>query len=250
METRRTDGRRVLLAATLIAAAFFLLKAPVATGQEATVHIELSSAEAPTAGEPFTLSLIVDGVTNLGAFQFDLTFDPGVLAVQDVQGGDFLGSSGRQVECLPPRKDVGLIGLTCVTFGATPDGPTGSGELATITFEPLAAGSSSLRFSRLTLTDPPANPMPARAQNAVVTMGSTGATVAEEQPTPTPTTPPSPPDGDGTPQSTGQPDADTTDTNDGGIAWALWGPLIGVGIAAVALAAMAALWWARRTRAT
>jgi general secretion pathway protein D len=203
---------RVLLPAALAAAAMFSLVAMGASGQEATVHVEVPSTAVAADSGPFTVSVVVEDVTNLGAFQFDVTYDPAVVRFVEVHEGPFLGSSGRQVRCLPPRTGEGAGGLTCVTLGATPEGPNGSGVLADITFEPVAPGSSPLHFTRLILTDPPANVLPAGAQDATLAV-SPGQASGEE-----------------------------------GFAWALWGPVIGVGALALAAAAVWTAWRVRRRR--
>jgi hypothetical protein len=182
--------------------------------QEATVHIEVPSTQISPGGDDFTVAVMVNDVTNLGALQFDLSYDPAVLSFVDVQEGPFLGSSGREVQCLPPRAGPGTLQFACVTLGATPDGPTGSGVLATITFRPLKAGSSPLHFARLTLTDPPAQALPAQAQDATVTVGGSPA---------------------------------TTESDNGGFAWAVWGPVIG-GIVVALAAAGGFTWWTRRSQ--
>lgn len=216
MTTRMAGYGRLLLSVTLAAAAIVALTGLSAFAQEATVHIKVPSTGVAADGGPFTVSVVVEDVTNLGAFQFDLTYDPAVLAMVEIEEGPFLGSSGREVQCLTPRMERGSLGLTCVTLGAVPDGPSGSGELATITFRPLASGSSPLHFTRLTLTDPPAQPLPTQAQDATVTVASGES-------------------------SAGQSD-------DGGPAWALWAPVIGVGVLALGAAGALAAWWARRSR--
>jgi hypothetical protein len=205
MQTRRW----LLLLAGLTVVALPLLPASRAAAQEPTVHIELPSTQVAADGGPFTVSLIVEDVTNLGAFQFDLTYDSAVLTSAGIEGGPFLGSSGRQVQCLPPRMEEGLVGLTCVTLGATPAGPDGSGVLASITFQPVASGSSSLHLARLTLTDPPGQPLPSRAEDTTLAV--------------------SPAQGSG----------------EEGFAWALWGPIIG-GVVLVVAAAGGFVWWLRR----
>jgi hypothetical protein len=106
------------------------------------------------------------------------------------------------------------VQLTCLTLGSTPEGPTGSGELATITFEPLAEGSSPLLFARLTLTDPPAQVLPVQAQEAAVTVGEVTS---------------------------------AADSGDDGFAWALWAPIMGAAVVALAAAGGFA-WWTRRSR--
>jgi len=202
---------RLLLPAALAAAAMFSLAALRASGQEATVHVEPPSTEVAADSQPFTASVVVEGVTNLGAFQFDLTYDPAIIRFVEVQEGPFLGSSGREVKCIPPRSGEGSAGLTCVTLGATPDGPNGSGVLATITFQPVASGSSPLHLVRLTLTDPPGQTLPAQAQDATLAVSP-----AQE-------------------------------SGEEGFSWVLWGAIIG-GVV-LALAAVGGFaWWVRRPR--
>jgi hypothetical protein len=198
-----------LLSAVLCATAMSFVVALGVFAQEATVHIEPPSTEVGSDAGPFTVSAVVDGVTNLGAFQFDLSYDPAVLKFVEVQQGLFLGSTGREVRCLAPRTADGSLTFSCVTLGATPDGPNGSGVLATITFQPLTQGSSALHLARLILTDPSAQPLPAQVEDATITAFAPGG------------------------------------SGGGGFAWALWGPVIGVG--ALALGA-AAVWTAWRVR--
>ena len=187
-----------------------MLPAQRSYAQEPTVRMEMASTIIEAGGDPFTASVVVENVTNLGAFQFDLTYDPAIVGFVEVQEGPFLGSSGREVKCLPPRSGEGSAGLTCVTLGATPDGPNGSGVLATITLQPAAPGSSPLHLVRLTLTDPPGQALPAQAQDATVIVTANN--------------------GEG-----------------GGFAWALWGTVIGGVVVAVAAAGGVA-WWVRRSR--
>jgi len=210
--TKALAGYGRLLAAALTGVAVLLLGASPAAGQEATVRMEAPSTEIVANGSPFTVSVVVQDVTNLGAFEFDLTYDSAILTSAGIEEGVFLGSSGRQVQCLPSRTQAGLVGLTCVTLGATPDGPNGSGVLASITFQPIAPGSSTLHLTRLTLTDPPAQPIAAQAKDATITVS-------------------------GPPGSGG-----------GGFAWALWGPVIGVGALALGAAAVWTAWRVCRRR--
>jgi general secretion pathway protein D len=178
-----------------------------ALAQTTTIRVEIPSEGPKAGGESFSVNVVVDDVTNLGAFEFQLTYDPSVVELQDFKEGPFLGSSGRRVECLPPRSEEGSLDFTCVTLGATPDGPTGSGVLATLTFQPVGAGTSSLHLKQVVLADPPANRLPAQAEDASVTVGQ---------------------------------------TQEGGFRWVLWGPVIGGAGVALAAAAAAGTWWLRR----
>ena len=195
------------LATSLLIVIPALLAIPHTTqGQGTIVRLEVPSKEPEAGAEPFDVTVLVDSVTNLGAFEFELTYDGGVVKVEDVQEGPFLGSSGRRVQCLPPDIADSSVLLRCVTLGATPDGPTGSGVLAVVTFRPTSAGTSPLHFARVILTDPPANTLPAEAEDAALTV---------------------------------------TQPRGGGFSWTLWGSVAG-GVVVVLVLAGAAVWWFRR----
>jgi hypothetical protein len=84
--------------------------------------------------------------------------------------GPFLGSSGRPVFCPPAIIDTGTIRFGCATFGTSPAGPAGSGELATITFSAAAPGASILGLPLASLSDPLASDIPASTVGADVTV--------------------------------------------------------------------------------
>jgi len=200
---RRTPGPCLLLAVVL------LLMAGVspANAQLPTVRLDLPTDPAET-DERINIAVTVDDVTNLGAFEFRVAFEPAVLQAEEVEPGPFLGSSGREVNCLPANIEEGSVRLVCVTLGATPAGPTGSGVLGTVSFKALQAGVSPLRFERLLLTDPPGQQVAAASEDASITV-VVGAS--------------------------------------NGFAWALWAPIIGGAVAALAAAGGFA-WWTRRSR--
>jgi hypothetical protein len=179
---------------------------PTHTPTPSIIRMEGPNKSPIAGGEPFDVTVDVNDVTNLGAFEIVLTYDPNVVELQDIKEGPFLGSSGRRVECMPPRRTEGYVDFACVTLGATPDGSTGSGLLATLTFQPVGAGTSPLHFEDLILADPPANRLPSQTEDASVTVGK----------------------GQGS-----------------GFSWVLWGPVIG-GVAVALAAAAAGAWWLRR----
>lgn len=156
----------------IVMAAILWLAALQAAAQGPTVRVEVPPTPVAHDAGSFVASVVVQDVTNLGAFQFDLRYDPTVLTPLDYKEGPFLGSSGRQVNCLPPTTDEGLLRYVCVTLGSAPEGPNGSGVLATITFAPLAKGSSPVRLEGLILADPRGQRMPAQAQGASVTVSA------------------------------------------------------------------------------
>ncbi len=133
-------------------------------------------------GQEFTVDVVVENVVNLGAYELTLGFDPAILRYVSIKNGSFLGSSGRTVNCLPPDHDEASVRVICVTLGAEPAGPSGTGVLATVTFLPLNFGTALVDIEDVILTDPMGTVIPAGQQDGSVTV--------VEAPTPTPTAPP------------------------------------------------------------
>jgi len=102
-------------------------------------------------GTQFSINLTVDYVEELWAYQFTLSFSPGVLHGVNVEHGPFLESRGGSAVVIPGQgfdNEAGTLWL----FGAYLDPikrlPTGGsdehGPLATITFEVVGYGSSPI----------------------------------------------------------------------------------------------------------
>jgi hypothetical protein len=96
----------------------------------------------------------------LGSFEFTFKYNPIAGTATLVEEGAFLGSTGRATSCTPPEFDTTSflplygVNVSCNTLAASPDGPLGSGVLATITFQPAGApGFSNLEFVKTHLTD-------------------------------------------------------------------------------------------------
>ena len=112
-----------------------------------------------TAGN-FTINLAVEGVTNLGAFETELIFDPTVVNVTAATLGAFLGSTGRTAAPVGPEIDnvTGKVKFGGFSFGAQA-GAFGAGTLATITFQPKKLGATALHLLAAGLSDPGGNPI-------------------------------------------------------------------------------------------
>ncbi len=148
-------------------------------------------------GDSFTVGVVASGVTNLGAYQFELNFNPAIVSMQSVANATFLGSTGRVVLCAAPIVAPGSVRLACSTLGPPPpNGPSGSGVLAVVTFNASAAGTSSLSLSNTVLTTP---------SNVPISVSLTGGSVTVSAATPTPCAGPCP-----TPTSTFTPTATST----------------------------------------
>jgi hypothetical protein len=183
----------------------------VTGAQQARVHLEVPQQQINAKGAPFPVTVLIDGVENLGAFEFLFAFDAKLLKFVEAKEGAFLGSSGREVQCLSPRASEGLVKFTCLTLGPTPDGPSGSGVLATVTLEPLAEGTSGLELRGITITNPAATKLPITSQDSLVAVGQPLESSA-------------------------------------GINWKLWGPVVAVASLLALAAAAGFAWWVRRPR--
>jgi len=105
-------------------------------------------------GSSFTVTAFILNVTDLGSFQFDLTYISSVVTATNAVCGPFLGSTGRSVSPVGPTIDntAGRIAFGCSSEGSEP-GPDGTGVLATLTFNAAGPGSSSLHFENVQMTD-------------------------------------------------------------------------------------------------
>jgi hypothetical protein len=165
---------------------------PTPTPGPVTVWVDPVSQQA-SLGTPFTVNVVVDNVVNLGAFEFTLGFSPPeILQYQSLQYGSFLGSSGRVVNCLPAEHDAESVRVVCVTLGAEPDGPSGSGVLATLTLLPMSTGIGVIDLRDVILTDPMATTIPATAHPGFVNVGLAPTPTLTPPPTNTYTPGPSP----------------------------------------------------------
>jgi hypothetical protein len=121
-------------------------------------------------------------VTDLGAFEFIMTFNGEVLEVgrndqggYRIEQGDFLGSSGREVFCGEPTIDTNALRYFCTTLGAEPrDGAEGEGLIASVFFETKGEGQSNLQFSHAQLTTPPGDRIDTEWQAGVIEIEDDG----------------------------------------------------------------------------
>jgi len=110
-------------------------------------------------GGPFEMSVVITDVADLGAFEFDISYDPEVVLVEGIQLEDFLERTGRIATTgfddslkldgtysfwaytLPPGSDLGR------------PGPSGSGVLVTTFLSPVDTGETDLTLENVILSD-------------------------------------------------------------------------------------------------
>ena len=131
------------------------------------------SATALTLGNPLTVDVNITGVTDLYAFQFDIGFDPAVLSAASVTEGALFSSIG--VFFSPGFIDN--IGGTITFIGDSLSGPvpgvSTDGTLATITFDTIGVGSSSIDLANIVLLDSNLADITATASGSTVDVAST-----------------------------------------------------------------------------
>jgi hypothetical protein len=103
-----------------------------------------------TLGSTVDVSVVVDGVTNLGAYDFELTYDPNILKFSSVNNTPYLGSTGRSAACFGPLLDNEFhdsVRYGCATVGQGIGGPSGTGAVAVVRFETIGKGTSDVTFT-------------------------------------------------------------------------------------------------------
>ncbi|RLC65784.1 MAG: hypothetical protein DRI48_06200, partial [Chloroflexi bacterium] len=149
------------------------LAAPAALQAQDAVSVTVQApAETLQIGQVFTAAVEVAQVeTPLSGFQFDLVYNPGVIAYVGSSRGDFLASSDRTIVCPPAAQPgAGAVRLACASTGLSP-GATGAGTLYTLSFRAVGGGGSELALQNILLPgdDDPPTLIEALPQHARVT---------------------------------------------------------------------------------
>ena len=171
MRTGRTghtgSGRAAILRLSRLSLlATALLAVVVAAGAHSAHSSEppamrLDPAEIKHDGGPgFKVDVLIEGVTDLGGFKFQLRYDETRVNVAEIRTGPFLGSLGADVTCISQLL-LGIASYGCVADGVPPPGPSGSGVVASIDFlvKPSPAGKTELFLQACGAADPNGAPI-------------------------------------------------------------------------------------------
>lgn len=115
-----------------------------APGPTARVTVTTPGPTFQVGGGPYTVPISIVGAQRLSTISLTITYNPAVLRVRSVQEGTFLQQGGvrptftQQVDASAGRVDIAIV-RTADRVGAT-----GSGLLAALVFEPVAAGQSAI----------------------------------------------------------------------------------------------------------
>jgi hypothetical protein len=153
----------------IIGAAFVasILSSPVFAYQTA-LTIDPASSTA-NVGNSLTLDVDISNVTNLYAFQFDLSFAPGTLSAVSIVEGSFLPTVGATFFVPGTIDNVGgTVASTADTLLGPGPGVNGGGTLAILTLTGLVPGTSSIGLSNVMLLNSSLGPISTSLQNGSV----------------------------------------------------------------------------------
>jgi hypothetical protein len=140
-------------------------------------------------GQTVDVALNIANVKDLGAYQFQLKYDPFSVEFVSATDGGFISSTGRVTFCPPAFTASAVINFGCVTSGATPPGPSGSGALAHVQFRTLRQAAVDLQLLLADLSDPSTNAIPRTITdtlNEIIILGALPTATATPTATPTP----------------------------------------------------------------
>ncbi len=129
--------------------------APPAGGASASgvdVHFSQKTIQA-AAGKTFTVSIVADKASDLGAAPIELKFDPKMLRLDDVAAGDLLAQGGAVP--LVVKNIQNESGSATVQISRQPGlkGATGNGAILTLTFSALGPGDTQVMAPNVVLRD-------------------------------------------------------------------------------------------------
>jgi Cohesin domain/PEP-CTERM motif len=127
-------------------ALFWLLATPTALLADVVMSVQPATLDV-TAGQSFTLTVQMSGVSDLYGYQFDLGFNPTIMEATSVTEGPFLATGGPTI-FLPGTIDNvgGSITDNADILNGAVSGVDGGGTLLDVSFQALAAGPSTVQL--------------------------------------------------------------------------------------------------------
>jgi len=144
---RATDGDPLALIPTA---------ASYSAAPSVALHLE-PSVVSVRAGDRFQVAVEVDARVPISRLPSTLRFDPGLLVVEAVEAGDFLGGE-EAAEAISDGLAPGELVVGASRFAGDP-GIAGRGRLALITFRAFADGEATLELSASGVLDGAAAPV-------------------------------------------------------------------------------------------
>jgi general secretion pathway protein D len=116
--------------------------------------VVVGPASNPSVGDTFSINVNVTNISDLYAYQLDLTYDPTLLSAVSVSEGPFLASGGTTFFIPGTIDNVGgSVTATADALIGAISGVNGSGTLLTFQFTAIGAGTSALNIANPTFLD-------------------------------------------------------------------------------------------------
>jgi hypothetical protein len=112
----------------------------------AFVRLSPSNTEV-AAGSRLAVSASIENAQNTSALTFNLSFNPKVLKLVDVQNGGFLSSDGKIIALTPRVENENGRAVISLTRPPDSTGLNGKGVLVNLYFEATSAGTSPISFT-------------------------------------------------------------------------------------------------------
>jgi general secretion pathway protein D len=128
----------------------------------------------PTLSQPngstFSVSVLMNGTSNVFAVPLQVTYDPKLLQVINVSNGGLLSQDGQAVALV--KRDDDTTGTLQITATRPPasGGVSGNGSVVVLTMQAKAPGQSMLVISQGGARDPGMQPIPVAGATATVTV--------------------------------------------------------------------------------
>ena len=125
----------------------------------------------PTVGSTFSVKVVVSNVKDLFSAPMQISYDPSVLQLMNVDSGDMLSRDGQAV-ALVHREDVNN-GTIQANASRPPSsgGVSGDGTVYTLTFQAKQKGNSVLAVARPTVRNSAMQSIPLVTTPGTVTVG-------------------------------------------------------------------------------
>ncbi|GAA5343455.1 MAG: hypothetical protein canaca05_09560 [Anaerolineaceae bacterium] len=164
--------RKTIFRLALITIAVLLVAVAPAAAQTGTV-VRVDPAFLQVVPDaPFTLTIQIDDVVNLYAFDVRVSFPPDKLEVVDASRGDFL-EGPFLVDLITLDNEAGTVTAIVSKQGEFAEPQSGSGSLLEITFQPLGDRTDAdIMLSEVTLSDNNGFAIPCSLQDGRVHIGA------------------------------------------------------------------------------
>ncbi len=156
--------------------AFLSLLILAGSSARATTIYAAAPQNPVSVGDTFAVTVGISGVKDLYAFQFDLDFDPTLLAARSVTEDGYFRMNG--VAFSPGFIDnaLGVVSFVGDSLSGPGPGLTGSSELATVYFTALNQGVTKADLGNVILLDSGLNSLGFASQNADINIGRVATT--------------------------------------------------------------------------